>query len=311
MKFNRTYLLKEIAALLDAPFYGDEQVEVLGINEIHRVVKGDIAFVDHPKYYDKALHSEASVVLINQKVDVLPNKGIIVCEDPFSSFNFLLNYFHPFEFPGSNDQQNQIDPSSKIHPSVSIGNNVTIGKNCLIFPNVSILNDVTIGDNVILHSGVVIGGHGFYYKNRGDSFEQLKSCGSVKIEDNVEIGANSTIDKGVTAVTKIGKGTKIDNLVQIGHDTIIGNKCLIAAQAGIAGCVTIGNNVIIWGQVGIASGITIGDGATFYAQSGVGKDMDGDKVYFGSPVGERKDKFREMALLKRLPELFNSPNKDQ
>ncbi len=311
MKLDRTYLLKEIAAILECPFFGNENLSILGINEIHRVVEGDVAFVDHPKYYDKALQSKASVVLIDKKVDINDQKGIIVCDDPFSSFNFLLNYFRPFEFPGSNISSNSIDPSSKIHSSVSIGNNVAIGKNCLIFPNVSILNDVIIGDNVIIHSGVTIGGHGFYYKNRSESFERLNSCGSVVIEDNVEIGANTTIDKGVTDITRIGKGTKIDNLVQIGHDTIIGEKCLIAAQAGIAGCVTIGKKVTIWGQVGIASGITIGDGATFYAQSGVGKNMEGDKVYFGSPVGERQDKFKELALLKRLPDLFANSNKSQ
>jgi len=311
MKLDRTYLLKEIATILECPFYGDENLAVHGINEIHRVVEGDIAFVDHPKYYEKALQSKASVVLIDKKVDFNANKGILVCDDPFSSFNFLLNYFRPFEFPGNNTISNSIDPSARIHSSVSIGNNVKIGKNCLIFPNVSILNDVIIGNNVIVHSGATIGGHGFYYKNRGDFYERLNSCGSVEIEDNVEIGANSTIDKGVTDITRIGKGTKIDNLVQVGHDTIIGERCLIAAQAGIAGCVTIGNKVTIWGQVGIASGISIGDGATFYAQSGVGKNMEGNKVYFGSPVGERQDKFKELALLKRLPDLFDSSNKPQ
>lgn len=310
MKLDREYTLEEISSLLDAPFKGDKELSIQGINEIHRVEKGDIAFVDHPKYYDKALNSSASVVLINKEVDVPQGKGIIICDDPFKSFNFILNYFNPFTFtvPRLNEDTS-IGSGSKIHDTASIGRNVKIGKNCLIFPNVSILDDVTIGDNVIIQSGTVIGSFGFYYKNRPSHYDRLNSCGSVMIGNHVEIGANCTIDKGVTAVTSIGEGTKIDNLVQIGHDTTLGKKCLIAAQCGIAGCVEIGNEVTIWGQVGIASGISIGDKTTLYAQSGVGKTLEGGKTYFGSPVGESKVKFKEMAMIKRLPELFDNSSK--
>lgn len=311
MKLEGLNTLESIANLLDYPFRGDKNLSVSGINEIHRVETGDIVFVDHPKYYDKALNCAASVVLINKEVEVPQGKGIIICDDPFRSFNFILNYFNPFLF---SEQQKEDDVSigrgTKIHPSVAIGRNVTIGENCLIFPNVSILNDVTIEDNVIIQSGTVLGSFGFYYKNRGDHFDRLNSNGSVLIEKNVEIGANCTIDKGVTAVTTIGEGTKIDNLVQVGHDTVIGKKCLIAAQAGIAGCVDIGNEVTIWGQVGIASGIHIGDKTVLYAQSGVGKSLEGNKVYLGSPVDESRAKFKEMAMVRRLPELFSKFNKE-
>lgn len=309
MKLDRKYSLNEIAQLLDSPFKGDAQLEICGINEIHRVEHGDIAFVDHPKYYDKALKSAASVVLINKEVEVQEGKGIIICDDPFRSFNFILNYFNPFQFP--NQLQNPealIGEGAKVHSSVSIGRNVSIGKNSIIFPNVTLLDDVEIGDNVIIQAGCVIGSHGFYYKNRAEYYDRLNSCGKVIIENNVEIGANCTIDKGVTAETKIGEGSKIDNLVQIGHDTVIGKKCLIAAQCGIAGCVEIGNEVTIWGQVGIASGISIGDKTTLYAQSGVGKSLEGNKVYLGSPVSESRAKFKEMAMLKKLPELYEKLN---
>ena len=306
MKLDRSYSISEIAKLLDAPYSGNEGVEITGINEIHRVEKGDIVFVDHPKYYDKALHSAASVVLINKEVDVPEGKAIVICDDPFSSFNYILNYFNPFELVQEDKATDcQVGEGTKIHPSVIIGKRVKIGKNCLIMPNVSIMNDVEIGDNVIIQSGTVIGSFGFYYKNRTEYFDRLNSCGSVLIEDNVEIGANCTIDRGVTAVTTIGKGTKMDNLIQVGHDTIIGKKCLIASQAGIAGCVNVGNEVTIWGQVGIASGISIGDKTVLYAQSGVGKSLEGNKTYLGSPVDESRAKFKEMALMKRLPELFN------
>ncbi|MBL4709380.1 MAG: UDP-3-O-(3-hydroxymyristoyl)glucosamine N-acyltransferase [Flavobacteriales bacterium] len=306
MKLGKGYSLAAIAKLLDSPFKGNENLEVSGINEIHRVELGDIVFVDHPKYYDKALNSAASVVLINKEVEVPEGKGIIICDDPFRNFNFILNYFNPFELSDEQQSKNsEIGEACKIHPSVVIGKNVKIGKNCIIFPNVSILNDVTIGDNVIIQSGTVIGSFGFYYKNRGDHFDRLNSCGSVMIENFVEIGANCTIDRGVTAVTTIGAGTKIDNLVQVGHDTIIGKKCLIAAQAGIAGCVNIEDEVTIWGQVGIASGITIGEKTVLYAQSGVGKSLKGNKSYLGSPVDESRAKFKEMAMMRQLPELFS------
>jgi len=306
MKFDKKYSLAEIGGLLNAETFGNENVSILGINEIHRVEEGDIVFVDHPKYYDKALNCAASVVLINKEVEVPEGKAIILCEDPFRSFNFLLNYFNPFELADQLQSPDcEIGSGTKIHPSVSIGTNVRIGKNCIIFPNVSLLNDVAIGDNVIIQSGTVIGSFGFYYKNRGTHFDRLFSSGSVIIGDHVEIGANCTIDKGVTAATQIGDGTKIDNLVQIGHDTIIGNKCLIAAQAGIAGCVVIGNEVTIWGQAGIASGISLGDKTVLYAQSGVGKSLEGNKSYLGSPADDSRTKFKEMALTKRLPELFN------
>lgn len=309
MKLGKTHTLSAIAQLLESPFKGDENLAVSGINEIHRVEHGDIVFVDHPKYYDKALNCSASVVLINKEVEVPKGKGIIVCEDPFRSFNFVLNYFNPFIFPNELQEDAEIGSGTKVHPSATIGYNVKIGKNCLIFPNVTILNDVTIEDNVIIQSGTIVGSFGFYYKNRGSHYDRLNSNGGVLIQKNVEIGANCTIDKGVTAATIIGEGTKIDNLVQIGHDTIIGKKCLIAAQAGIAGCVNIGNQVTIWGQVGIASGISIGDKTTLYAQSGVGKTLEGNKTYLGSPVDESRAKFKEMAMVRRLPELFSKLNK--
>lgn len=306
MKLEQTYSISDIANLLNARFRGGESLKISGINEIHRVEEGDIVFVDHPKYYEKALHSAASVVLINSEVEVPMNKGIIICEDPFKSFNFLLNYFNPFEF--SEEQQAssaKIGKNTRIHPSVFLGRDVEIGDNTIIFANVSILDGVKIGNNVIIQSGCVIGSLGFYYKNRPEHFERLNSCGQVAIEDDVEIGANCTIDKGVTAITQIGKGTKIDNLVQIGHDTIIGKKCLIAAQCGIAGCVNIGDEVTIWGQVGMTSGINIGNKAVLMAQSGVSKSLEGGKQYFGSPAEEVRVKYKELVMIRRLPELFN------
>ncbi len=309
MKFNRSLSLKELADLLEAPFKGEETLEVNGINEIHRVEKGDIVFVDHPKYYEKALQSAATVVLINKEVEVEKGKGIVVCEDPFRSFNFLLNYFNPFAFFLKEDTYT-LGKNCKIHPSAVIGKEVSIGDNCIIYPNVVIHDHCKIGNEVIIQAGSVIGSNGFYYKKRPDRYDRLLSAGSVHIEDQVEIGANCSVDRGVTAVTKIGKGSKIDNLVQIGHDTEIGNNCLIAAHTGIAGCVTIGNNVTLWGQVGITSGIEIGDQVVVSAKSGVSKDLEAGKVYAGAPAVEFKEKYREMAALRRLPDFIKQQKND-
>ncbi|MEQ8909182.1 MAG: UDP-3-O-(3-hydroxymyristoyl)glucosamine N-acyltransferase [Vicingaceae bacterium] len=305
MKLNKTISLSELAALLDASSFGNSSVEITGINEIHRVEEGDIVFVDHPKYYEKALQSKASVVLINKEVAVPEGKGIVVCEDPFKSFNFVLHYFKPFEFFDDADRESvTIGKGSRIHPSAVIGKNVNIGENCLIYPNVVLHDNTIIGNRVIIQAGTVIGSNGFYYKNRQSHFDRLYSAGRVVIEDDVELGANCTIDRGVTAESRIGKGSKIDNLVQIGHDTVIGEKCLIAAHCGLAGCSTLGDRVTLWGQVGITSGVHIGDEAVLSAKSGVSKSLEGKKVYAGAPAIEFKEKYKEMAALRGLPDVL-------
>lgn len=305
MKLERPSNLQKIADLLDAPFKGDANLEVLGINEIHRVEVGDIVFVDHPKYYDKALNSNASIVIINKDVPFPAGKGIIITEDPFKSFNFLTNFFKPFVFNTQLVSDSaEIGNNCKIHSTVVIGDHVKIGNNCIIHPNVTIYEGCEIGNNVIIHANTVIGGHAFYYKKRADHFERLNSCGTVIIEDNVDIGASCTIDRGVTAITRIGEGTKIDNLVQIGHDTIVGKMCLFAAHVGIAGCVIIEDNVTLWGQVGIISGITLRKGTVVLGQSGVSKDTIENTVYFGSPANDSRNKMKEMAALKRIPSMI-------
>ncbi len=306
MRFPNQHTGLELAKIVNGEFLGDESVFALGINEIHRLESGDVAFVDHPKYYDKTLSSLASIILIDKEVEVPKGKGIIVCRDPFTSFNLLLEYFQAYEFTVEQQSSDLIvGKNSSIHPSVSIGKNVQIGNNCRIYPNASIGDNVSIGNDVIIQSGAVLGSLGFYYKNRASHFDRLQSMGSVIIEDEVEIGANCTIDKGVTSPTKIGKGTKIDNLVQIGHDTTIGEQCLIAAQVGIAGCVSIGNKVTLWGQVGMVSGISIEDGVVVQGQSGISKSLPGNTTYFGSPAVTRLEKLKELAALRRINNFFD------
>lgn len=310
MKFSKPYALKTIADIINAEFVGDENYQVLGANEIHVVEEGDIVFVDHPKYYDKALESKASIILINKKVDCPTGKALLISDDPFRDFNKITQFFKPFEKSNQLISETaQIDSSSHLQPNVFVGNHVKIGKNCLIHANVSIYDHTEIGDNVTIHSGAVIGADAFYYKNRPEGFDKLKSGGKVVIHNNVEIGAATSIDRGVSGETIIGEGTKIDNHVQIAHDTYIGKKCLIASQVGIAGCCVIEDEVTLWGQVGIASGLNIGHKAVLLAQTGVSKDLEGGKTYFGTPAEEARKKYKEMVYISKLPEIYKKINK--
>ncbi|KRP28415.1 MAG: UDP-3-O-(3-hydroxymyristoyl) glucosamine N-acyltransferase [Cryomorphaceae bacterium BACL22 MAG-120619-bin32] len=299
MNFYRTYTLKEVSQIINCQYIGNENFPVNGINEIHVVREGDIVFVDHPKYYDKALNSVATVVLINKKVDCPEGKALLISDDPFRDFNKLTIYFNPFIASKiSISETSIIGEGTVIQPNVFLGNHVKIGNNCMIHPNVSIYDNTIIGNNVTIHANTVLGADAFYYKKRETGFDKLISCGRVVIEDNVDLGASCTIDRGVTGDTTIKEGTKIDNQVHVGHDTIIGKKCLIASQTGIAGCVIIEDEVTIWGQVGTNSGITIGKGAIILGQTGVTKSVAGEKTYFGTPIAESREKLKEMASIR-------------
>ncbi len=305
MKFTPQQTLKQIAEILQVSYVGDANFPVLGMNEIHVVEPGDIVFVDHPKYYDKALKSKATIVLINKEVPCPEGKALLISEDPFNDFNKLTRYFRPYQSAGAAISDTaKIGKNTVIQPNVFIGNHVTIGEGCLIHPNVTIYDHCVIGNNVQIHAGTVLGSDAFYYKNRPTGFDKLLSGGRVVIEDHVEIGALCTVDKGVTGDTTIKEGSKLDNQVHVGHDTVIGKKCLIASQTGIAGCVVIEDEVTLWGQVGVTSAATIGKNAVVLAQTGVSKSLAGGKTYFGSPVEEAREKLKQMANVKRIPEIL-------
>jgi UDP-3-O-[3-hydroxymyristoyl] glucosamine N-acyltransferase len=305
MKFPKVNSLKEIAEIINCDYIGDAGFPVYGLNEIHVVEPGDIVFVDHPKYYEKALQSAATIILINKKVDCPEGKALLLSDDPFRDFNALTRHFRPFQSANvAIALSAAIGEGTVVQPNCFVGNNVVIGKNCLIHSNVAIYDNTIIGDNVIIHAGTVLGADAFYYKKREEGFDQLLSGGRVIIEDNVDIGALCTIDKGVTGDTIIGRGTKIDNQVHVGHDTVIGKKCLIASQTGIAGCVIIEDEVTMWGQVGTTSGITIGSKAVIMGQTGVTKSVEGGKSYFGTPIEESREKLKQLANIKKIPEIL-------
>lgn len=303
MKLTRAHSLQEIAAMIGCEFEGNPTHLITGINEIHRVEPGDLVFVDHPKYYDKALQSKADTILINQRVQAPDGKALIFSDDPFRDYNKLTRHFSPWSMTiGNKGQAVSIHPTAQVHSSVILGNHVSIGEGSIIHPGVVLYDQVHIGKNCIIHANTVLGSDAFYYKARPTGREKMHSCGSLIIEDEVEIGSGCTIDRGVSGATQIGAGSKIDNAVHIGHDTILGKNVLLAAQVGIAGCVNIEDNVILWGQVGVASGLTIGAQAVVLGQSGITKSLDGGITYFGTPAEDVKRKYRELAVLRKLPE---------
>lgn len=309
MKFPAPVTVQWIAGLINAEVVGDEQAQATGINEIHKVETGDLVFVDHPKYYDTCLQSNATHIIINTKeVNVPEGKTLLVTADPFEAYLKIVHHFRPF-MPAvkSISDTAVIGSNTVIMPNVFIGHQVTIGSNCIIHPNVSILDYTVIGDNVVIQAGTVIGSDAFYYntkKNRDVWYKRMQSCGNVVIENDVEIGAGCTIDRGVTASTRIGRGTKMDNMVHIGHDTNVGCNCLFAAQVGIAGATVIEDGVTLWGQVGVSKTLTIGAGAVVLAQSGVPSSLAGGKTYFGYPAEEAQTKRRELVWIKRIPEMW-------
>jgi len=308
MRFDKPVSVKWIADFTGAELAGKTDAIATGINEIHKVESGDIVFVDHPKYYDTCINSAATVILINKKTDFPEGKTLLIVNDPFEAYLQLVNHFRPFNPSAKNISDTAvIGENTVVMPGAFIGNQVIIGNDCIIYPNVTILDHCVIGNNVVIQAGTVIGSDAFYYNkktNRDIHYKKMNSCGRVVIEDFVELGANCTIDRGVSGDTVIGAGTKIDNLVHIGHDTEVGKNCLFAGQVGIAGATKIEDNVILWGQVGVSKTLTIGNGAVVYAQSGVKDSIAGGKVYFGSPVEDAREKMKEFVWIKRIPQLW-------
>ena len=308
MQFPSPVSVQWLAEFLGAELLGDVKGQATGINEIHKVEKGDLVFVDHPKYYETCLRSAASYIIINKPVEVPPGKALLVVDTPFDAYLKIVRHFRPFE-----PQTKMISDSATIgantylYPGVFVGHHAVIGNNCTIHPNVTIGNYCIIGDNVIIQAGTVIGSDAFYYNGKKDRevwYRKMESCGRVVIQNDVEIGAGCTIDRGVTHDTVIGQGSKLDNMIHIGHDTVTGKNCLFAAQVGIAGAANIGNGVILWGQVGVSKTLSIGDNAIVFAQSGVPSSLEGGKSYFGYPAEEASVKKRELVWIKRIPELW-------
>lgn len=306
MKWQEIISASDLAVKINAECIGDSSIQLTGLNEIHRVQHGDVTFCDYSKYIVKALGSNASCILVNERCEAPDGKVLLLVDSPFDVFTELCKETRgSFETDEVVSSTAIVGSGTIVMPGAFIGKNVVVGENCLIHPNVTIYDGCEIGNNVIIHAGTVIGSDAFYFQ-RKVGYNKLNSCGTVRIEDDVEIGSNCTIDRGVTSETVIGEGTKIDNQVQIGHDTVVGKNCLFASQVGVAGVVTIEDDVILWGQVGVQKDLTIGKGAVVLGQSGIAKSLEGGKTYFGSPVREAREKMKELALIKQLPAIIES-----
>jgi UDP-3-O-[3-hydroxymyristoyl] glucosamine N-acyltransferase len=308
MQFPAPVSITWIAELINAEIIGNDQGDAYGINEIHKVEKGDLVFVDHPKYYEKCINSAASFIIINQKTEFPEGKTLLVTSNPFEAYCKIVHHFNPFapaEKPISDSAV--IGEGSYIYPTSFIGHHVTIGKDCIIYPNVTIMDNCVIGNNVIIQSGTVIGSDAFYYNTKKDRdiwYKKMPSGGRVVIEDFVEIGAGCTIDRGVSHDTVVGQGTKFDNTIHIGHDTVIGKNCLIAAHVVVAGYVNIEDGVTLWGQVVVNKTLTIGKNAVLLGRTGVSGDLEGNRTYWGAPAQDAGVVKRELVWIKRIPLLW-------
>ena len=305
MKFPNPISVRELANKINAKLLGDENLIATGINVIYRAEPGDIIFVDLEKYYKKSLASQATVILIDKEVECPKGKALLVCDQPFEAYNDIIIENRPVR-PITRDISDMADIplSAVLEPGVVIGPNVKIGEHAYLQSNVVVAEHTIIGDHVTIESGTVIGSEAFYFKKYPHGFKKWRSGGRVIIESNVSIGANCTINKGVSSDTIIGEGTKLDCMVHVGHGVHIGKHCLIAAQVGIGGKTIIGDWVTLYGQVGIAQNLHIGDRVTVLAKSGISKDLEAGKTYFGIPAEDIRSKYRELAALRHLPKFL-------
>ena len=321
--------LKEIAKIFDGEIIGDSDTLITGVAGIREAHEGDITFLANPKYFSLLDKTRASAIITSRDIGPV-SKPIIRTENPSMAFAKIIASFAPNEAShpkgihkaaiiGKNVSLGQdvaVGPYAVIEGNVSIGDgtiiysgcfighHTKIGKNALIYPNVSIRERIGIGNNVIIHSGTVVGSDGFGFVAIQGLHQKIPQIGTVEICDDVEIGANVTIDRARFDKTVIGRGTKIDNLVHIAHNVIIGENSLIVAQAGISGSTVIGNNVTIAGQAGLVGHITIGDGAILAAQAGITKSVPANTTVSGYPAREHSQAKKVNACVQNLPRLY-------
>ena len=327
--------VEEIASWLNGEVVGDKTREITRVAKIEDAGAGELTFLANPKYEKFLSTTHASVVLVSRELDVSSSKAngslsLIRVDDPYVAFLQVLNRLTPQidPFPEGIHASTIVAPTAKIGKNVALGANVVIdegavvgdhtkishaciigkgaqvGSGCILYPRVTVYHQCKVGNRTIIHAGTVIGSDGFGFAPQADgSFKKIPQIGNVKIEDDVEIGANSTIDRATIGSTIIKSGAKLDNLIQVGHNTEIGNSTVIAAQAGISGSTKIGSGVMIGGQAGIVGHIQLGDGARVNAQSGVSKSIGPGKAVTGSPAYDYTSALRSQAVTRKLPDL--------
>ncbi|MDR3256287.1 MAG: UDP-3-O-(3-hydroxymyristoyl)glucosamine N-acyltransferase [Endomicrobium sp.] len=323
----------ELAVIVSGELIGDKSVVLTGVNGLSAAKKNEISFLGNLKYLSDALKTDAGAIFISVDTDIsqFESKNIIKVSNPQYAYSIVLGIIekerlgsikkniHKSSFIadgvkigkdayiGQNvviEVESEIGDNAKIFPNVYIGRNVKIGNDCIIYPNVVIREDTLIGDRVIIQPGAVIGGDGFGFITIGGKIQKIPQIGRVEIGNDVEIGANTTIDKATVDVTRIGSGTKIDNLVQIAHNVQIGENCIIVAQAGIAGSTKLGNNVTIGGQSGLAGHLKIGDNVLIASQAGISGNIKNNEQVGGNPMSPLNQSIKIRALIRKLPEIY-------
>lgn len=327
-----TFTAAQIALLINGTIEGDPSASVNSFGKIEEAGEGQLSFLANPKYEDYIYTTKASVIIINEGFQLKQpvQAALIRVADAYTAFATLLSKYQEImqqQLSGVQEpsyiaktavygeqvfigafaylgEKVKVGNNTKVYPNAFLGDNVTVGDNCIIHPGVKIYHDCVIGNNVIIHAGTVIGSDGFGFAPQADgSFRKVPQIGNVVIQDNVEIGANATIDRATIGSTLIKSGAKLDNLIQVAHNVEIGNSTVIAAQAGVSGSTKIGNGVMIGGQAGIVGHIQLGDGAKVNAQSGVSKSIDPGKAVTGSPAYDYTAALRSQAVTRKLPEL--------
>lgn len=328
----------ELAKIVSGEFIGSNDIILTGVNSLSNAKENEISFLGNLKYLQDALTSKAGVIFVTFDTDVLKfkDKNIIKVENPQYSYSIVLSLIekerleeiekkvHSSAFISSDavigssayigqnvvvESGAKIGNNAKIFPNVYIGKNVVIGDDCLVYPNVVIREGTIIGNRVIIQPGAVIGGDGFGFANISGKIHKIPQIGCVKIGDDVEIGANTTIDRATFDSTKIGNGTKIDNLVQIAHNVEIGEICIIVAQVGIAGSTHIGNNVTIAGQTGLVGHLKIGNNVAIASQAGISGNIEDGQQVGGNPMAPLNQSIKIRALIRKLPEIYNDLRK--
>lgn len=310
---SKTWTLKTLAEALNATLQGNEETPVIGLADIEAAEPGDLVFAENEKFLGLALKSRASVILTSSALATTltepTEKALLLTENPRATFVEALEIFvpvamfkpgtvHPSAFVGKNVR---LGERVTIYPGVFVGDNCSVGDDTILFANVVLYSEVIVGQRCIFHSGAVIGADGFGFIPVGRGIRKVPHLGTVEIGDDVEIGANSCVDRAKTGVTKIGSGTKMDNLVHIAHNCKIGQMCLMAAQTGIAGSVIAGDGVFFAGQSGVIDHLTIGDGARLAAKTVVIGDVAAGETMIGFPARPHRAKMREYAMVARLP----------
>ncbi len=325
--------LTDIASRIGGELHGDGSIEITGVAGIKEARRGEITFFANPRYEEYLLSTGASaVIMASNGYEGDSRRAYLVNPNPYLAFLKVIEIFSPRDY----DEPKGIHPTAVISEKARLGSNITVGPhvviedgaeigdgtrllpgtyvgfrsklgaNCLVYPNVTIREDTCIGDRVIIHSGTVVGGDGFGFTKTGNLHMKVPQIGGVLIEDDVEIGSNVAIDRATTGMTKIGRGTKIDNLVQIAHNVVIGERSIVVAQVGISGSTEVGNGVTLAGQVGIVGHIRIGDGSMIGAQSGVTNSVPPGVRYSGYPAREHSLSKRIYVAMTKLPQMFRA-----